>query len=152
MEGRTGRSPQIWCPPIINSRRGSRCSLECQNRADKRERCRWRLESPNISSRSLPYKTKSERWEVKWKVDDGGDGGGDSDSSDLVDKNRRKRKIKWKNKKKRKRKRAPQPRSDHRWSRSPSHEGEGRSRSPEHGGERWVRFRGLGGFLWKVLG
>ena len=152
IKGRTGRKPKIQCPPNINCRRGSRRPLEWQNRADKKERCRWRFKSPNVSSKSPPYKAKSEGGEVKRKVGEGGGGGGggDLDPSNLVDKKRRKWKINWKNEKKRKRKQATQPRSDHLWSRSPSHGGEGRSHSPEHGGERFG-FKGLGS-LWKVLG
>jgi hypothetical protein len=91
---------------------------------------------------------------MKRKVGDGGGGGSDSDPSDLVDNKRRKGKIKWKNEKKRKwqRQRATQPGSDHFWSRSPSHGGEGKWRSPEHGGERLVGFGGFGlsGRFWEV--
>lgn len=82
----------------------------------------------------------------------GGGGGGDSDPSDLVVDKRKKRKIEKKKKTKRNRDRATRPGSDHCWSRSPSHGGEGRSRSPELGGRRSDGFRDLGfsGLLWKV--
>jgi hypothetical protein len=79
---------------------------------------------------------------VKRKVGNGRGGGGDSDPSDLVVKNRKKGKIKWDKERKMKRRRATQPRSDHLWSRSPSHGGEGRLRNPENGGVRSVGFRG----------
>ena len=59
-------------------------------------------------------------------------GGGGSEESDLGAKRRKKRKIKRQNK----RKMATLPRSDHLWSRSPSHEGEGKPRGPEQGGKR----------------
>ena len=133
---RSGRSLQVRCPPIIHCRRGSRRSLDWQICVDKREGCRWRFESPNASNRSPLYKAKSEGLEMKRKVGSGRGGGGDSDPSDMVFKNGKKGKINWERERKKKRRWATQPKSDHLWSRSPSHGGEGRLRRPEHGGVR----------------
>ena len=67
-------------------------------------------------------------------------GGGGSEESDLGAKRRKKKKIKRQNE----RKKATLPRSDHLWSRSPSHGGEGRPHGPEQGGKK-VKW-GLEGF------
>ena len=73
---------------------------------------------------------------MKRKVGSGRGGGDDSDPSDLVFKDGKKGKINWERERKKKRRWATQPRSDHLWSRSPSHGGEGRLRRPEHEGVR----------------
>ncbi len=62
-------------------------------------------------------------------------GGGDSEESDLGAKSKKKRKINRQNE----RKRVTLPRSDHLWSRSPTHGCEGRPRGPEQGGKRVSR-------------
>ena len=132
IKSRTGRSPQIRYPQNIHGRKRSWRPLERKSCADKRERVRWSLEPPKASSKSHPYKTRSDEREVKRKVEEERSGGGSSKESDLGAKRRKKRKIKWQ----KERKRATLPRSDHLWSRSPSHGGEGRPCSLEQGGKR----------------
>ena len=75
-------------------------------------------------------------------------GGGGSEESDLGAKRRKKRKIKRQNK----RKMATLPRSDHLWSRSPSHEGEGKPRGPEQGGKRVRWGLEVAARVWRMRG
>jgi hypothetical protein len=106
--------------------------LERKSHVDKRERVCWSLKPPKASSKSHPFKTKLDEREVKRKVGEERSDGGGSEEYDLGAKRRKKIKIKRQNE----RKRASLPRSDHLWSQSPSHGGEGRPRGSEQGGKR----------------